>query len=113
MPAELSGVRGRSLNLTATVSTTNVQMVTWSFISKSGSTVPICTATTQGEKVHDPYPGRVTYYRSTYTLEIQSLIPSDSGTYTLNVVDTNLDQVVGQTRLEVLGALNLFVFIFC
>ncbi|KAK3508264.1 hypothetical protein QTP70_017641 [Hemibagrus guttatus] len=102
MPAELSGVRGRSLNLTAKVSSTDVQMVTWAFISKSGSNAPICTATPQGEKVHDPYPGRVTYYRSTYTLEIRALIPSDTGFYTLNVVDTNLDQVVGQTRLEVL-----------
>ncbi|XP_058260760.1 carcinoembryonic antigen-related cell adhesion molecule 5 [Hemibagrus wyckioides] len=102
MPAELSGVRGRSLNLTATVSVTDVQMVNWNFISKSGSTVPICTATAQSEKVHDPYQGRVTYYRDTYTLEIRSLIPSDSGTYTLNVVQNNLDQVVGQTRLEVL-----------
>lgn len=104
MPLKLSGVRGRSLNFTAPVPPgTETQTVTWTFTPiKGGSSVPVCTATTQNERVSDTYKDRVNYYMRTYTLEFKSLIPSDSGFYTVNIVDAKLIQLVGQTELEVL-----------
>lgn len=107
MPAEVSGVRGKSVNFTALVPpSTEVQTVTWNFFSKSGSSSGVYTGTPQNEKVPDPYQGRVKYYRSIYTLELNSLTPSDSGTYALTIVNTNLDQLVGQTVLRVLGTFH-------
>ncbi|MCJ8749811.1 hypothetical protein PDJAM_G00180560 [Pangasius djambal] len=103
MPEALSGVRGKSVNFTATgPPPAEVQTVTWSFISKLGTTVPVYTATKENEKVSSAYNGRVTYHRSTYTLQLKSLTAEDSGTYTLTVVDSNLDQLVDQTVLVVL-----------
>ncbi|KAK2864442.1 hypothetical protein Q7C36_003596 [Tachysurus vachellii] len=103
MPARMSGVRGKGMNFTVTVPpNTNVQTVTWTVTFNTGNTVPICTANTLNEKVTDTYKGRVNYYRSSYTLEIISLLPTDSGVYTLTIVDDNLDQLMGQTTLVVL-----------
>lgn len=104
MPLKISGVKGKSLNFTASgPPSAGVQTVTWRFTPQNGITVPVCTATTQNERVSDPYKSRVKYYRSTYTLELNSLVLSDSGTYILTIVDSNLDQLLGETVLEVLG----------
>ncbi|MCI4395895.1 hypothetical protein PGIGA_G00197240 [Pangasianodon gigas] len=112
MPEAVSGVRGKSVNFTASgPPSAEVQTVTWSFIPKPGTTVPIYTATKENEKVSSAYSGRVKYYRSTYTLQLNSLRAEDSGTYTLTIVDSNLDQLVDQTVLVVLEPLadvNIF-----
>lgn len=112
MPGEVSGVRGKSVNFTATVPPSiEVETVTWSFIPKSGGSVPVYTATEVKEKVSDAYMGRVTYYRNMSTLQLNTLTAADGGRYTLTIVDSNLNQLVGQTALVVLGRLhqnNLF-----
>ncbi|XP_053494172.1 carcinoembryonic antigen-related cell adhesion molecule 5 [Ictalurus furcatus] len=103
MPGEVNGVRGKSVNFTATVPTSiEVETVTWSFIPKSGASVPVYTATEVKEKVSDAYMGRVTYYRDVSTLQLNALTPADGGRYTLTIVDSNLNQLVGQTALVVL-----------
>lgn len=104
MPPVVSGVRGKSVNFTASVpASTVVDTVTWIFFPKTGPSVPMYVATAQNEKVSDSYKGRVTYYRSAYTLELSALTAADSGTYALTVLNTNLDQLVGQSALLVLG----------
>ncbi|KAI5629742.1 carcinoembryonic antigen-related cell adhesion molecule 5 isoform X1, partial [Silurus asotus] len=102
MPAEVSGVRGKSVNFTAQGFPKDVNMVTWTFTPKTGSSVPVYTATPSNEKVPDAYKGRVKYNRILQTLELSSLTPTDNGVYILTVVDSNLDQMVGQTSLRVL-----------
>lgn len=110
MPAELSGVRGKSVNFTASVPPlTEVETVAWAFIPLAGPSVPICTATKTNAKVSQEYEGRVKYYRSENTLEFSSLIPTDGGTYSLTIVDSELRQLVGHTSLLVLGTLHLLV----
>lgn len=104
VPSQLSGVRGKSVQFTATGSVlTNFQTLTWLFVPFSGTRVTVYTTTRQLEKVNDMYQGRVTYYMSTNTLELTSLTASDSGTYILTVIDSNLDQQLGETVLQVLG----------
>ncbi|XP_060760808.1 carcinoembryonic antigen-related cell adhesion molecule 20 [Neoarius graeffei] len=103
MPAELSGVRGKSVNFTASIPPlTAVETVAWAFIPLTGPSVPICTATKTNAKVSQVYEGRVKYYRSENTLEFSSLIPTDGGTYSLTIVDSELRQLVGHTSLRVL-----------
>ncbi|GAA6081019.1 carcinoembryonic antigen-related cell adhesion molecule 1, partial [Tachysurus ichikawai] len=103
MPAQMNGVRGKGMNFTVTVPpNTNVVTVSWAVSHNTANAVPICTANQQNEKVADIYKGRVNYYRSSYTLEIISLMPTDSGVYSLTLVDTELNQLMGQTALVVL-----------
>ncbi|KAF4080360.1 hypothetical protein AMELA_G00169470 [Ameiurus melas] len=103
MPAMVSGVKGKNVNFTATVPPSiEVETVTWSFIPKSGVNVPIYVAMLLKEKVSDAYVGRVTYYRTVSTLQLNALTPADGGSYTLTIVDANLNQLVGQTELVVL-----------
>lgn len=108
VPTQLNGVRGKSVNFTATGSVlNNFQTLTWLFTPVGKTGVPVYTATQQLEKVPDSYIGRVTYYKSVNTLQLQSLTAADTGTYFLTVVDSKLDQYPAQTALQVLGMFHL------
>ncbi|XP_046729446.1 carcinoembryonic antigen-related cell adhesion molecule 1-like isoform X1 [Silurus meridionalis] len=103
LPAGLYGIKGRSVNFTAVVPAfTEALFVTWRFTPRTGFSVPIVTSSHLSERVSESYSSRVKYYWSSYTLELNSLIHADNGIYILTIVDSNLDQLVGRTRLVVL-----------
>lgn len=113
VPTQLYGVSGKSVNFTAAGSAlSNYQTLTWMFDPPNKNAVPLYTAGAQQGKVGSSYTGRVTFNRSTSTtstLQLQSLTAADSGTYILTVIDSNLESLVGETKLQVLGMLQLIV----
>ncbi|XP_062846188.1 carcinoembryonic antigen-related cell adhesion molecule 5 [Trichomycterus rosablanca] len=102
LPPESRGVKGKDVELKPTVEpTVQAMMVTWTFSSKSGS-VPVYTVVGDKENIGAGYEGRVSYNRSTYSLWLKNLVPTDSGTYIISIVTSNAVQMPGQTTLTVL-----------
>ncbi|XP_051520456.1 carcinoembryonic antigen-related cell adhesion molecule 20-like [Myxocyprinus asiaticus] len=99
-----NGVIGKNVTFKTTVTNTgNFLTVTWNF-NNGRDIFPIMTGLpmTNTEIVEENYAARIKYNKTTWELQLISLVKEDSGEYTLTIVTGTGKQLSGLVLLEVL-----------
>ncbi|XP_051992535.1 carcinoembryonic antigen-related cell adhesion molecule 5 [Xyrauchen texanus] len=99
---KVNGVIGKNVTFKTTITDTgNFLTVIWNF-NNGKKIVPIVTGLPNGNIIDDKYAARIKYNKTTWELQLVSLMEEDSGEYTLAIVTTSGSQLSGQVLLEVL-----------
>ncbi|XP_049332176.1 carcinoembryonic antigen-related cell adhesion molecule 5 [Astyanax mexicanus] len=104
VPPNVSGVKGKYVTFPLTIPpSVQVSGLSWFKGSSSSNNNTIFKWASQKETIiQPPYAGRIVYNQTSYELQLGPLTSADSGTYSVAVVDTNINVELGQTTLEVL-----------
>lgn len=96
--AKVKGVLGKMVKFdTVFDGSKGYVTLSWNFEDEN-----IATATSTAVKVVDAYQDRVKLNATTGVMELGPLAATDSGTYKLNIVTTDVETLTGETVLEVL-----------
>ncbi|KAM7383228.1 hypothetical protein PAMP_002899 [Pampus punctatissimus] len=100
----LTAAVGGTVMFTTTVTPPDKRflVVAWSFSFNNTQPIPIITSTSS-DIINPEYEGRITLNRSTGSLELRDLALTDSREYRVNIVPDGGQQMLGSTRLEILG----------
>ncbi|XP_035286578.1 carcinoembryonic antigen-related cell adhesion molecule 5 [Anguilla anguilla] len=101
-PGNLDYLVGQNVSFVTTIDPLTQQFVviTWTFNSGSGP-VPIISSATKGESVADAYKDRVVFNRTTGSLVLKAVTISDTGDYSISMVQDTGVQIPGENKLTV------------
>ncbi|XP_076865714.1 cell adhesion molecule CEACAM5 [Brachyhypopomus gauderio] len=102
-----SGIIGRNVTFLTLLPalTSDVESVSWTFKSQT-QPQPVYTRLNDKEKVGNGYVGRIVCNKTTFALQLGPLTSQDAGTYSLNIITSDMVTYTGETILEVLDAVT-------